>query len=541
MLKGVLKKEKRTSIALKSGILVASISLMFHGLLIQSGIMPISETAIGLPPDLAIVLSMSWLVIGVTAFLSRIIDGGISSVLILLVYYVLSLAQSLFITGFISPFTAYWILLMIITFAMLGKNGLLAGIMAFIIAITVSAVLNVESHPEYAIMAILSGTSVIVCSLVASSIYFTQKIVNSKLNESRERENVEKGKVLTLINNITDAIISTDEHGIITMYNSAALNLIDTNNKISGKPIDEILRLETTNKTPLDTFKELSKSIAIRQRDDIIMQVDSDEALRLEVTFAPVQGGDKMSPDGYVLILRDITKAKSLEEERDEFISVVSHELRTPITIAEGSLSNAKLLIEKGVADKVPQAIDESHKQILFLARMANDLSTLSRAERGVDDKPEIINVAEFAAQLNDEYAPQAAEKGLAFNLDIDSSLGEVKASSLYLQELLQNFITNAIRYTPKGSVTISIKKQKDGQIKFKVKDTGIGIGKADLGKIFDKFYRAEDYRTRETSGSGLGLYVAAKLARKLNCKIEVQSRLNHGSAFSFSLKPFKK
>ena len=92
---------------------------------------------------------------------------------------------------------------------------------------------------------------------------------------------------------------------VAIIHNSAALNLIDTNNKISGKPIDEILHLETTNKAPLDTFKELSKSIAIRQRDDIIMQVDSDEALRLEVTFAPVQGGDKMSPDGYVLIVAD--------------------------------------------------------------------------------------------------------------------------------------------------------------------------------------------------------------------------------------------
>ena len=154
-------------------------------------------------------------------------------------------------------------LLMIITFAMLGKNGLLAGIIAFIIAITVSAVLNVESHPEYAIMAILSGTSVIVCSLVASSIYFTQKVVNSKLNESRERENVEKGKVLTLINNITDAIISTDEHGIITMYNSAALNLIDTNNKISGKPIDEILRLETTNKARIDVRNHIGCDVFV--------------------------------------------------------------------------------------------------------------------------------------------------------------------------------------------------------------------------------------------------------------------------------------
>ena len=87
-------------------------------------------------------------------------------------------------------------------------------------------------------------------------------------------------------------------------------------------------------------------------------------------------GGDKMTPDGYVLILRDITKTKSLEEERDEFISVVSHELRTPIAIAEGSLSNAKLLVERKITSKIPEAIDESHKQILFLARMINDLST---------------------------------------------------------------------------------------------------------------------------------------------------------------------
>ncbi|TWP15489.1 ATP-binding protein [TM7 phylum sp. oral taxon 352] len=75
---------------------------------------------------------------------------------------------------------------------------------------------------------------------------------------------------------------------------------------------------------------------------------------------------------------------------------------------------------------------------------------------------------------------------------------------------------------------------------RFKVIDTGIGISKADMAKIFDKFYRAEDYRTRETKGTGLGLYVSAKLAKKLGCKIEVESRLNHGSTFGFKLKEFK-
>ncbi|QWQ32688.1 ATP-binding protein [Candidatus Minimicrobia naudis] len=109
----------------------------------------------------------------------------------------------------------------------------------------------------------------------------------------------------------------------------------------------------------------------------------------------------------------------------------------------------------------------------------------------------------------------------MVFNLDIGGRLGVVKVSRLYLEEILQNFITNAIRYTQKGSITLSIKKNKSGEITFKVIDTGIGISKADIAKIFDKFYRAEDYRTRETKGTGLGLYVSAKLAKKLGCKIE--------------------
>lgn len=383
--------------------------------------------------------------------------------------------------------------------------------------------------------------SVILGSITIALHQLLQKI-DGKLSKKPPRKNLsEHQRLITLINNITDAILSTDEHGIINTYNSAALNLIDTNSGINGEHISQVLELKTIDKKPIDIFKELTKSSTIRQRDDIIMMIDDDDYVRLEVTLAPVQGGDKITPDGYVLILRDVTKTKSLEEERDEFISIVSHELRTPIAIAEGSLSNAKLLVERNITSKIPEAIDESHKQILFLARMVNDLSTLSRAERGIADETEIIDVAELAAQINSEYSPQAAEKNLAFNLDIGGRLGSVQASRLYLEEILQNFITNAIRYTQEGSVTLSIKKNRSGEIIFKIIDTGIGISKADLNKIFDKFYRAEDYRTRETKGTGLGLYVSAKLAKKLGCKIEVESRLNHGSTFGFRLKEFKK
>ncbi|MDO4780888.1 MAG: ATP-binding protein [Candidatus Saccharibacteria bacterium] len=379
--------------------------------------------------------------------------------------------------------------------------------------------------------------------VLAALTYRRQRQAETALRHSRVREKLEYDRAVTLTNNLTDAVFSMDEHGFITMYNAAALNLLDTNASINGVFIDDLLKLSTTDKQPLSPFQELQRLPSIRRRDDIILSFegdDGDDIVRLDATFAPIQGGDSLSPDGYVLILQDITRIKSLEEERDEFISVVSHELRTPITIAEASLSNAQLMAERGMTDRLEQAIVDAHKQVLFLARMVNDLSTLSRAERGVADEAEVIDVTELAQQLHREYAPQAQEKELAFDLDVRSGVGSVHTSRLYLEELLQNFITNAIKYTQQGSITLIIKRSA-GQIYFGVKDTGIGIGRSDQKQIFDRFFRAEDYRTRETNGTGLGLYVAAKLAKKMGCTITLTSRLNHGSTFSFTLPPVPK
>ena len=109
------------------------------------------------------------------------------------------------------------------------------------------------------------------------------------------------------------------------------------------------------------------------------------------------------------------------------------------------------------------------------------------------------------------------------------------------MKELLQNIVTNAIKYTQTGGVTVSVKRSAPRLLTFTVKDTGIGISRSDQQHLFQKFWRSEDYRTRETGGTGLGLYVAHKLAKKLNTTIELKSRLNHGSAFSFSLPSTKR
>ncbi len=207
------------------------------------------------------------------------------------------------------------------------------------------------------------------------------------------------------------------------------------------------------------------------------------------------------------------------------------------MAIAEGTLDNIELMIQKKSIgrDKIAVSLETAHDQIMFLSRMVNDLSTLSRAERGVADDPEEIDVKAMMESLYREYLPSAQEAGLQLDLNLAPQLGTIYVSRLYMNELLQNFVTNAIKYTKQGNVTVSVTK-KNGLITFTIKDSGIGISKNEQQKIFDKFYRSEDYRTRETRGTGLGLYVAMKLARKLNTDIKLKSRLNVGSEFSFSI-----
>lgn len=356
-----------------------------------------------------------------------------------------------------------------------------------------------------------------------------------------ETGGAEHEQILTIVNNLADAVFSIDMGGVVRLYNAAGLNLLDTNSSIEGKHLNDVLKLEDEDQKPVDLFKCIKGVHTVTVNDSLRMRTGED-VMRLELTYAPIRSSFSTkdpsgTSQGYILIARDVTRIKSLEEERDEFISVVSHELRTPVAVAEGTISNAQLMLKRDMNDKVKleQSLEEAHEQVIYLAKMVNDLSTLSRAERGVASEEERIDVAEMAHDLFNEYHPVAEKAGLHFNLELSPKLGHVKASRLYLHELLQNFITNAIKYTREGTVTLTI-SQKDGTIRFEVSDTGIGISKSDQAKVFDKFYRSEDYRTRETNGTGLGLYVTRKLAKKMKTTIELSSRLNYGSKFYFTL-----
>jgi two-component system, OmpR family, phosphate regulon sensor histidine kinase PhoR len=361
-----------------------------------------------------------------------------------------------------------------------------------------------------------------------------------------QTSDIERERLISLINSMADGVIATDEYGKIVLYNGAALNVLDVNVELHNKKLDDVAKVVDILGDQIDiTQLILDTTTQLISRDHRIMYSDGSYS-NLYISISPVRSDYSQSQNmGYVIILRDITREKSLEEERDEFISVISHELRTPIAISEGNLSNAKYVLEKTgqLNETTRNALDQAHDQILYLASMMNDLATLSRAERGtLTLDVEAINTSELIDSLVKQYEPSAAQKNLELHGHAAPDLELLYSSKLYLKEILQNFITNAIKYTETGSVTITAQR-KDNGVLFEVIDTGIGISKKDQEKVFLKFFRSEDYRTRANSGTGLGLYVTMKLVKILQANISVTSELNKGSTFSIytpNLEPTK-
>lgn len=350
-----------------------------------------------------------------------------------------------------------------------------------------------------------------------------------------QNADLEHQRLTSLINSMADGVLALDERGKILMTNGAALNILDVNSSLIGKSIKEILKVTDKNNKPVDLQQViLGTKTAYVSRDWRLIYTDG-EFINLYISIAPVKlSYGYHGTGGYVVLLRDITREKSLEEERDEFINVVSHELRTPVTITEGNIGNAEFLFKKSGLknDTIAEALRQAHAQTSFLAGLINDLATLSRADHGkLSVDIESLNVHELINDLVSNYRKSAETKGLKLNSDLDDHLELLQSGRLYICEILQNFVTNAIKYTEQGSVTLGARQKQNG-VEFFVTDTGIGISKTDRERVFDKFFRADNSMTRAASGTGLGLYITMKLARLLRAKISLDSELGHGSTF---------
>ena len=525
---------QRTKDVLRAAGFFVPVLLVLYGILVQIGIVDhshyVSDTAFWM-------IALSWMILGSYQYLVAS-SSRTESILRLSIYHILAALYILMVSGFATPLVMAWVILALATFSYTGRQGVYLSVFVLFAISVADILLGLDTPTRVALNGLYLSATLLV-TYVSVAVNLSEEVDRSELARSQTEEHLQRDRVTTIVNNLADAVLSTDRDGVIQLYNAASLGLLDTNTSLEGQHIDDIIHLYDAENHSFKLAHVFKSLHSVKTRDDLRATI-TDEVIRIGIVYSPIRGTDSNAEpgsDGYIIILRDITKQKSLEEERDEFISVVSHELRTPITIAEGTISNVQVMMGRpdiGQATLV-QSIDLAHEQVLFLAKMVNDLSTLSRAERGVADAFEVIDADNLVRELYTEYAPQAQAKGLSFDLDLSPKLGNVTASPLYLKELLQNFVTNAIKYTKEGGITVIVKRTGD-KLSFNIKDTGIGMSKSDQAHVYEKFWRSEDYRTRETGGTGLGLYVAAKLAKKLGTKIEMNTRLNHGSTFGFTL-----
>lgn len=365
--------------------------------------------------------------------------------------------------------------------------------------------------------------------------------------ERRERDRLrqlivenetERSRLLTLIGSLKTAVFVVNSKGKILLHNPAAAEL-SGNSDLHGRSLKSILPLHIRTDLaakPIDLLEDGTANL--QQRRDLSLTNSQGQTVDLEVTLQPVRLQDATTTDCFV-ICEDITRERSLDEQRSEFISVSSHELRTPIAIMEAALSTL-MHLQEPLSDEAGILVKQAHDNSLLLSEIVKDLSMLAQAKN--DNLPvqlEQLDPIELANSIADSFRPQVTDKGLRLRLVLGPTLPSVLSAKNHIREILQNYLTNAIKYSNTGTITLKVAPTKSGGVVFSVKDQGLGITAENQKYLFNKFFRAEDYRIRQTGGTGLGLYLCRELAERLGGKVWCKSALNKGSTFYLELPPY--
>jgi two-component system phosphate regulon sensor histidine kinase PhoR len=250
------------------------------------------------------------------------------------------------------------------------------------------------------------------------------------------------------------------------------------------------------------------------------------------MTAAPVITG---AATGVVLVLHDITELRKLERMRRDFVANVSHEFKTPLTAIQGF---AETLLSGALDDRQNSTrfLKIIRDHAVRLSRVTNDLLKLSSIEAGkLELAVQPVVLAQLVASCVETVRLKATGKRLALAAECDNHV-EISADISRLREALLNLLDNAIQYTPPGGqVTVRV-TQAEQQARIAVSDTGIGIPKLDQQRIFERFYRVDDARSREVGGTGLGLSITKHLVEAHGGRIEVESEPGAGSTFTIIL-----
>lgn len=381
---------------------------------------------------------------------------------------------------------------------------------------------------------------------------------------TRAKEVIEKNEALLnseqnlsiTLSSIGDAVLATDEHGIINRLNPVAESLIGwTAKEAIGKNVNEVLQLVYASSglpKSIPIFEVISNGTVKGSSQDGILIHRYGRKINISDTCSPIRNknGEII---GSILVFRDISEefaaktylekakenAEMANKAKDSFLATMSHEIRTPLS---GLIGMLELLYQTSLNDDQKSLVNNALVSGNSLLRILSDILDLSKIEEGkLELSLQPTSISRLLSEVATTYLQIASSKGLTLSYAVDEKIASAHIlDSLRLSQIINNFVSNDIKFTSKGSIHISANLIKNidtlQQIQFSVTDTGIGLSKTDQSKLFQSYTQATADTARLYGGTGLGLAICMRLSELMDGNITIDSIPGSGSTFSITL-----
>jgi len=329
-----------------------------------------------------------------------------------------------------------------------------------------------------------------------------------------DRVREERATLEAIIVGTDDAIMVTDIAGRILLCNRAACNAFTDGRAVQpGTPLSEAVR----HRALLDLWNGAA------QNEGRSAQVPLPDGRTFSASMTLIPGVGK------VAVMQDVTYYEEMDRIKSEFVSTVSHDLRSPLQAIQAS---AELLPRQGeLGQEQRKEVEHVLAIVRRMSELVQDLLDIGRIEAGIGMETELCAIDEIVASAAGPFRSLAQKKGLDFTIDVPQSLPLVRGNRLRLDQVVSNLVSNAIKFTPEGSIIVRARAEQR-QVLVEIIDTGIGISPDAQEGLFTKFYRVKGPQTRGIEGTGLGLAITKSIVESYGGRIELQSYPRLGSTF---------
>ena len=331
----------------------------------------------------------------------------------------------------------------------------------------------------------------------------------------------------TILSAMHDGLLVVDAGGRVVVANETFRKLFSLREISGGTPLLDAVR----NAELHQLIAESLRNGETRQSELALTGAQKNSERWLQVSAVPMKN-DKIGTDGAVVLLHDITELKRVNEMRSDFVANVSHELRTPLSILRGYIETL-LDNPKTSPKELARILQVMERHSKRLGLLLDDLLTLAELESANSNlQLSEVNLSELLGKVVHDWEKKLAEKQLKMSVDVAATVPLIVADETRLEEVLHNLLDNAVKYSrEKGEIRLHAVQGDDDEIVLSVSDNGVGIGKNDLPRIFERFYRADKARSPESiRGTGLGLSIVKHIAQRHGGRAEAESEPERGT-----------